>query len=101
MWCASSIHMGEETILLKAQKLIKEKYPNIKLIIIPRHINNSKKIFDISQAMKFKTQIIDEYNHIDISNEIIIVNKFGKISKILPAIKLSIFGKIFIKKIPF
>ena len=46
--------MGEETILLKAQKLIKEKYPNIKLIIIPRHINNSKKIFDISQAMKFK-----------------------------------------------
>ena len=98
MWCASSIHMGEETILLKAQKLIKEKYPNIKLIIIPRHINNSKKIFDISQAMKFKTQIIDEYNHIDISNEIIIVNKFGKISKYFQLSSSVFLGKSLLKK---
>ena len=101
IWCASSIHMGEEKILLKAQKLIKEKYPNIKLIIIPRHINNSKKIFAISQAMKFKTQIIDEYNHIDISNEIIIVNKFGKISKYFQLSSSVFLGKSLLKKYLF
>jgi 3-deoxy-D-manno-octulosonic-acid transferase len=36
-WVVASTHPGEETIIIKAHKLIKERIPNILTILIPRH----------------------------------------------------------------
>ena len=44
IWCAASTHLNEEVLCAKSHLKIKKNYDNILTIIIPRHIDRSKKI---------------------------------------------------------
>ena len=39
VWLASSLSLGEEEIIVKAHKLLLKDFPNILLVIVPRHIS--------------------------------------------------------------
>jgi 3-deoxy-D-manno-octulosonic-acid transferase len=42
VWIAGSTHPGEEEALMKAFKTLREKFPRLKLILAPRHIERSE-----------------------------------------------------------
>ena len=42
VWIAGSTHPGEEVALMDAFKVLREKFPKLKLIIAPRHIERSE-----------------------------------------------------------
>ena len=67
--------------ILKAHKEIKKKFNNVLTIIVPRHVNRSSYIRDLSKKFTLKTQILN-HNDIIISDiEILIVNSFGILPK--------------------
>ena len=99
MWCAVSIHPGEEIFCGKVHQVLKKSNDKILTIIIPRHINNTKKIYLNLKNMGLKVQIKNEKDTIDKSAEIILVNYYGAVTKYLKSIKQIFFGKSLLKKL--
>ena len=44
VWIAGSTHPGEEEVLMSAFKSLREKFPRLKLIFAPRHIERSERL---------------------------------------------------------
>jgi 3-deoxy-D-manno-octulosonic-acid transferase len=97
-WCAVSTHDGEELVILKAHKEIKKKYNNILTIIIPRHIDRSFNIKNISKKLNLNPQILNEDELIKPETEILIINSVGILSSYFNYCKNIFIGKSFIKK---
>ena len=98
-WCASSTHPGEELIILKAHQHIKKKYGNVLTIIIPRHINRSSYINNLSKKFNLNSQILNDGDLINTGTEILIINSFGILPKYFSYCKNIFIGKSFIKEL--
>ena len=98
-WCAISTHNGEELIVLNTHLEIKKKYDNVLTIIIPRHINRSSYIKNLSNKFNLNSQILNDGDLIDANTEVLIINSFGVISKYFSFCKNIFIGKSFIKKL--
>jgi len=99
IWCASSTHSGEELIVLKTHLEIKKKYNNVLTVIIPRHINRSFYIKDLSKKYNLKSQILNDDDVINPDIEILIINSFGVLPKYFNYCKNIFIGKSLIKNI--
>ena len=99
VWCAASTHHGEEELILKTHKLLKEKGINVITIIIPRHITRSKEISGICKNLNLKNQVLDNYKEISEGTEILIINSIGEITKYFYFCKSIFMGKSFSKKL--
>ena len=97
-WCAASTHNGEELIVLKTHIEIKKKYDNILTIIIPRHINRSLYIKNLSKKLNLNAQVFNDNDLIDANVEILIINSFGALPKYFNYCKNIFIGKSLIKK---
>jgi len=97
-WCAASTHGDEELIVLKAHLEIKKKIDNILTIIIPRHINRSSYIKNLSKKFNLNVQVLDDNDLIDANIEILIINSFGVLPKYFNYCKNVFIGKSLVKK---
>ena len=99
IWCAASTHPGEEEIILKTHTLLKKKITNLITIIIPRHINRSKKIYEICNNLRLNSQVVGEFQSISDPAEILIINSMGEMTKYFYNCKSIFMGKSFSKKL--
>ena len=99
MWCALSIHKEEDFLCIKTHSILRKKDNKIKTIIIPRHIDRTRKIGLLCEKEKFKYQIITNNENIKNENEIIIINSYGKVSKFLKLCDSVFIGKSLIKRL--
>jgi len=53
-WIAASTHPGEEEIILAAQQIIREKFPDNLLILVPRHPDRAKDVIKLCEDKNFK-----------------------------------------------
>jgi len=97
-WCAVSTHDGEELVILKTHMEIKKKYDNVLTIIIPRHINRSSYIKNLSKKFNLNVQVLNDNDLIDANIEILIINSFGVLPKYFNYCKNVFIGKSLVKK---
>lgn len=75
-WLASSTHEDEEVRLAKLHKRLKEKFPDLLLIIAPRHPNRGEQIVEdiqklgLSAALRFKQEKITPKTDVYVANTI-------------------------------
>ena len=98
-WVAASTHQGEDLFCLKVHKKIKEKFNDIITIIIPRHINKTKRIFNVSKSLNLKTQLLEKNEKISFNKEVIIVNSFGVLQDYFKYAKSVFIGKSTLKRL--
>lgn len=48
VWAGASTHDGEEELLLKAHKRLKEQYPQALLLIVPRHPERFEQVYELA-----------------------------------------------------
>ena len=65
IWCASSTHPGEELICANVHKKLKVKHKNLLTILIPRHIDRSKKIENQIKKLNLKVHLHNSKNKLD------------------------------------
>ncbi len=99
IWCAVSTHDDEEFFCSEVQKIIKKTEKESLCIIIPRHVNRTKKIFLKLKKLGFKLQIKNENDLIDNSAEIILINYYGAVNIFLKNVKNVFIGKSLVKKL--
>jgi len=97
IWCAASTHNTEEKFCFIAHKKLKKKHKNLLTIIIPRHIDRTKKIIEEIENLNLKAYIHDSNDKIDNDTDIYLVNAYGKTKSFFKVCKTVFLGGSLIK----
>jgi 3-deoxy-D-manno-octulosonic-acid transferase len=104
---AGSTHKGEEKIILEIYKKLKIKFPDIMLIIAPRHVERAPEIAQIAgregfQPLYFSKIIAGNYSSKDnvsvYSDSIIIMDAIGRLKGLYSMAKIVFIGGSLVKK---
>lgn len=83
VFVAGSTHRGEDEVILKAYKGLKDRYPGMRLIIAPRHPERSHELRHLSKRYGFRvsmrTEIPPSGHH---GFDVIILNTVGELAKV-------------------
>lgn len=90
---AGSTRESEEAILLNVYKKLKIKYKNLKLIIVPRHLNRVKEIVDFLKLNNVKYIL---YTKVKKDYDIVLVNKMGVLIDMYSVSDLAFIGGTFV-----
>lgn len=94
---AGSTHSGEDEIILKTYKILKEKYDNLKLIIAPRHINRSEAIAKLINEYGLNYDLRSN-NKSDFENiDVLLMDTLGELGKMYFYSDISFIGGSFNK----
>jgi len=99
IWCAASTHPSEEMFCAKTHLKLKKTYENILTIIIPRHIDRVKTIFEDLSNFNLKITLYSNWNQINDSTDILIINTYGEAVKLYEISKCVLLGKSLIKSL--
>lgn len=91
---AGSTHKGEDEIILKTFKKLKEEFGDIKLLLAPRHPNRVPTILPLIEKSGFrygKRSNFDKFNE----NEIIILDTLGELGKMYSIADIAFIGGSF------
>ena len=59
-WIVGSSHPGEEDIILAAHEKLRQRYPALLLILVPRHPYRSKEVVGLTRARGFKSALLSD-----------------------------------------
>lgn len=92
---AASTHANEEELVLKAFRNLKLKYPNIFLILAPRHPDRAENIADIINKYNFK--FVKRSSEDDITNEssVYLLDTIGELETVFSLKPITIMGGSF------
>lgn len=93
---AGSTHKGEDEIVLSAFTKLKKEFPDIKLLLAPRHLTRLDEVKSLTQKTKLKfgqRSIGDTFEN----NEIIILDTMGELSKMYQICDFAFIGGSFNK----
>ena len=96
-WCAASTHNNEEILIGKLHKKLKKKQKKIITIIIPRHVNRTKKILSEMSNLGLKTIKHTSGNIIGNDVDIYLVDSYGESSKFYNLTNVTFVGGSIIK----
>lgn len=93
---AGSTHAGEDEIVLKMFKEKKERYSDIKLLLVPRHITRLPKIKELMKKMELNFGLRSK-NDTFKDFDIIILDTMGELSKMYSVCDFAFIGGSFNK----
>ena len=93
IWCGASTHSAEEILCAKSHLKIKEKYNNIFTIIIPRHIDRVKTIYEELSKLNLKIVLSSNLNQVDAKTDVLLVDSYGESLKFYNISKYVFLGK--------
>ena len=93
---AGSTHKGEDEIILNTFCKLKKEFPDIKLLLAPRHLTRENEVKSLVEKTGLKYGLRSNKDRFD-SNEIIILNTLGELSKIYQICDFAFIGGSFNK----
>ena len=97
IWCAASTHPTEESFCGMTHLNLKKKYKNILTIIIPRHVDRTKKIIQELSKLELKITCYSDFNEINDNTDILLIDAYGESSKFFNIVKCVFLGGSLIK----
>ncbi len=91
IWIAASTHPGEEEIILTAHAQIREKIPNAKLILVPRHPQRFDAMAELCQQRNFRISRRSE-NISDPNSDIFLGDSLGELWLMYAAADVAFVG---------
>ncbi len=101
---AASTHRGEETIILKAYENLQHSFPNLKLVIAPRHPERSDSIANIANKLGLNPMKWSKYRELDPpepinDRKVLILDTMGELTCFYPIAHLVLLAGSFVKGI--
>lgn len=91
---AASTHAGEDEIVLKTYRKLKETFPALKLLIAPRHPQRFDKVYELIKEEKFVFGRVSENKTFD-EADIILGDTMGELAKFFSFCKIAFIGGSF------
>lgn len=74
---AGSTHEGEEELLIKAYQQLKVEFPELLLVIVPRHPQRFELVFQLCQRSGLNSTRISGQSSCDMNSDILLVDQMG------------------------
>lgn len=91
---AGSTHQGEDEIILSVYNQLKEHFPDLKLIIAPRHPERNNHVLKLISGTEFKYGLRSNRDSFN-DNEIILLDVMGELGKLYAASHIAFIGGSF------
>jgi len=92
IWIAGSIHEDEDQIILNVFSRLVTEFPQLRLILAPRNIEESDKILKTAQEMGFKSILRTDLKDNGLPYKVLILNTIGELGRIYGIGKISFVG---------
>lgn len=93
---AGSTHKGEDEIILDVFVKLKSKFPDIKLILAPRHLQRVPAVLELAKNTGLAFGLRSQNDNL-INNEILLLDTMGELSRIYSACDVAFIGGSFNK----
>jgi len=80
VWIAASTHPGEEAQLLNLHKELLEQFPNLLMILVPRHPERRKEVQKITLNLELSAALRSQSRDTDIPPQVLIVDTLGELT---------------------
>lgn len=91
----ASTHKGEEEIALLTYKKLLKEFPDIQLIIAPRHVDRTNEIVNLVKNNGFIPVLRTENKKATTSNEVFILDTIGELKNYYKMIDITVLGGTF------
>ncbi|NQY25882.1 MAG: lipid IV(A) 3-deoxy-D-manno-octulosonic acid transferase [Piscirickettsiaceae bacterium] len=92
VWVAASTHEGEDEIILNASRQIRAKFPDLLLIIVPRHPERFDRVTALTQRAGFKTLRRSEHRPCSSAVQVLVVDTMGELPLFYAASDVAFVG---------
>lgn len=93
VWLAGSTHPGEEQMLLEVFQKARQEFPELRLIVAPRHINRVDDVLKIIRAFGFSTVKLSQLEGYRVKDQVVIVDSIGKLASLYEVADIAFVGK--------
>lgn len=97
LWLAASSHQGEEELVFKAHKILKQDYPNLLTILVPRHIERAASLQHLAITEGLSAALQTETSSFA-GVEIYIGNTLGELAMFYALSPVVLMGATFVPK---
>jgi 3-deoxy-D-manno-octulosonic-acid transferase len=80
IWLVASTHEGDEAIVLAAFTEIKRQYPELLLLLVPRHPERFEHCYTLAQQAGFSVQRRTEHNMLRAKTDVWLLDTLGELS---------------------
>jgi len=96
IWIAGSTHPGEEKIILEAHQQLKNKHPNLILILAPRRIERVEELAKFLEKKKISFYRRSSLGN-NSPNDVILLDTMGELAKLYSLGQVAFIGRSLIK----
>lgn len=96
VWIAASTHEGEETMMLQAHQQLLQQYPNLLLILVPRHSARFAEVEKLLRQRQFCYQKRSIGAPIDPQTTVLLGDTMGELLKLYALADIAVVGGSFI-----
>lgn len=93
---AASTHAGEDELILRAFITQREIYPELRLLLVPRHPERSEEITKICDSLSLQYRLRSSELPFDADHNLIICDQLGELRALLGLASLVIMGGTFV-----
>lgn len=79
VWVAASTHEGEEELILNASRTVRARFPDLLVIIVPRHPERFDRVSALSQRSGFNTLRRSEHRPCRSDIDVLVVDTMGEL----------------------
>ena len=94
---AGSTHPGEEKLILETAKSLSQEFPDLKVLVAPRHPERAREIGEETERLGFEPKYLSTPNGRINQKQVLIVDRIGELKKIYPIADLVVMGGSFIR----
>ena len=78
-WVFASTHQGDEQLALDAFARLKQQYPNLLLVLVPRHPERFNNVTELAQAQGFITQTRSSLQAVNDNCQVWVLDSLGEL----------------------
>jgi len=79
VWVAASTHEGEDAQVLKVHKVLKQKYPNLQLVLVPRHPERFESAYKLAVESGFAAGRYSEQKQLQPNQDVYVLDAMGQL----------------------
>jgi 3-deoxy-D-manno-octulosonic-acid transferase len=92
IWVAGSTHAGEEEILMRVHRKLKLRFPKLKLIIVPRRVEEAEAILAGAESMGLEAACRTRLEKRVAPYDLLVVDTLGELRRIYGLARVSFVG---------
>ncbi len=92
VWACGSTRPGEEKLLLSAFAKLRESYPNLRMILAPRHLDRVAEVKQLIAESQFSYAVWSEASQVALETDLLFVDEIGWLNAIYHLSQLAFVG---------